>query len=214
MKIRTFKKEKEFINETVKFIEKIYKKKKTGTTKIALSGGKTPIPIYKALSKQKFPFNKTDFFITDERYVPKNHKDSNQKMIFETLIKTAKPKSFHTFDTKLPIKKSLEKYEKEIKNSHAKNGFDLIILGIGVDGHIASIFPNSKALKETHRLTSHTTTTKFPIKDRLTLTLSPIIKSKNILVLLKGKKKKNYWKLFPAKKLLDHKNLTILFYSA
>lgn len=202
MRIKTFHTENDFINQTVSFILSL------NPHAIALSGGSTPLPIYKKLSRENLDSIK--FYQADERYVPANHPDSNQKMIRKTL----KPKNFHYFDTSLPIAKSLEKYRKELPPS-----FDLCILGIGADGHTASLFPNSAAL-ETTAPVAYSQTDRFTIKDRLTITLPQILASKNILVLLKDKPEiltelQNPTKTpskFPALHLLKHSNTTIHSY--
>lgn len=201
MIIKTFKNEKDWIKETVKFIKSLNPKT------IALSGGSTPSPLYKALNKEKLNWKNLHFFQVDERYVKPTDENSNNKLIKETLLKNRET-DFHFFETELPIKKALSKYSKELPLQ-----FDLIILGIGEDGHTASLFPNSKALTNKAKVV-HTTTTKFAIKDRLSLTFATILKSKNILVLLKNKpaiikELKTPTKKLPAHVLLKHKKLII-----
>jgi len=219
LNIENFSSEKNFIQSAVRLIKSV-RENSEGIIRIALSGGSTPKPIYEALAKDKaLPFNKIEFYLVDERYVPANNKDSNQKMIRKALIKPLgkKLKAFHYFNTSLPLAKSLQKYGKELPRS----GFDLIILGIGPDGHTASLFPHNKALNEKKRPVAVTTTTRFAVKQRLTLTFPPILKSKKILVLLRGKEKAAILKKlanakvkpsdFPAKLLLKHPNLQIYF---
>lgn len=213
MKITICKTEKEFIKKSLEVIVQTFQANKKAYY-IALSGGSTPIPIYKALATLALPFDKTHFYQTDERLVPATHKDSNQKMQKNIF----REKLLHAFNTKLPIIESLKEYNKNLPGQ-----FDLTILGIGPDGHIASLFPHTKALTSKAK-TAHSTTNQFAIKDRLTLTFPPIIGSKKILVLLKGPEKlaileqiKNPSALtiqnFPAKKILSHHNLHLIFCS-
>ncbi len=239
MKIRIFNSQKKFINESVDFIKTLCTSKEHKNSgknfSIALSGGSTPAPIYKDLARENFSFERIIFYQVDERYVEPTHPDSNQKMIRESLNGhkeningSMKDKSIniHFFDTTLPINESLSEYEKIIKKL-PNQSFDLVILGIGPDGHFASIFPESPLLKATGKdqLVGHTQTNTFAVKDRLTLALKPILKSKNILVLLKGKEKqeiitelqnksakspKDILKS-PAFALIKHPNLTVFF---
>lgn len=227
MKTQRFTNNESFIKESIKLIQDICSQNKD-TIHIGLSGGSTPEPLYEAMSKADLPFERIEFYTVDERYVPHNHLNSNCRMIHHALIKEAEPKAFHHVDTSLSIKEAVEKFEKELPSE----GFDLIILGIGPDGHTASLFPHSPALT-TDKKVAHTTTEEFDIKDRITLTFKPILLAKNLLVLLKGTGKlpiilelqKTATKTadqeapptpeditkFPAKKLLEHPNLNIFF---
>lgn len=199
MNVETFKTSKSFINETINFILSL------SPETIALSGGSTPEPIYKILAKTDLA-KTAEFFQVDERYTPETHKSSNKKMIKKTL----NPSHFQAFDTTAPIENSIKKYAKLLPKK-----FDLTILGIGEDGHIASIFPSTKITTKSKTL--HTQTNNFKIKDRLTISLSQILASKNILVLIKNKPKVIFQlqnptltpKQFPALKLLKHKNLHV-----
>lgn len=96
---------------------------------IALAGGNTPLYLYSIMSK--YNFSKFNFFLTDERYVENTHKDSNYKNISKFL--NINP-IYKTGD----IKKDCE----EFSNTISKNPINIAILGIGEDGHSASIFPN------------------------------------------------------------------------
>ncbi len=194
MKINEFQNEEDFIKASLELIKKISPKT------VALSGGNTPKNLYKKMSE--LSLKNVEFFQVDERYVQKEHEDSNYKMIQERL-----EKDIHHFDTSLSIPESLEKYKKELPEQ-----FDLTILGIGNDGHTASLFPNTAALHSQEKV-AHTKN----IQDRLTITFPIILNSKNILVLLKNKKEvleelKNPSKTieeFPCLKLLEHQNLEI-----
>ncbi len=221
MKLKTFESEMKFIEAVSNFIAINLKNKNSAS--IALSGGSTPAPIYRELSKiHGLDFSKIEIFQVDERYIDKNSEDSNYHLINDNLIKNLKtaPKAFHYFDTDLKIEDAVAKYGQEIKKT-ANHGFDICILGIGEDGHTASIFPNTQAIEENIKLAVHTQTDRFPIKDRLTITFPVILKSKKIIILLKGKNKENtlnellngYKSIteFPAKKLLTQNNLYIYF---
>jgi 6-phosphogluconolactonase len=217
MKLHTFQNFDEFVDESVKFISEeanSYQERK----RIALSGGSAPKTIYETLAKADLQFQNIDFYQVDERYVPLDHQDSNCRMIFEALINKV-DSNFHYFDTKLSIEEALEKYEKELPDTP----FDLTILGIGPDGHVASLFPHTETLDEIKPI-AHTTTEEFAVHDRLTLTFSKILESKRLLVLLHGFEKQKIvdelqnpslsYKDFPARKLIEHPDFTIHFCSA
>lgn len=218
MQLQKLNNEEEFIKSATTFVKDLCKNQKKKLN-ISLSGGNTPKPIYEALRKSDIPFERIHFYQVDERYIPKDHPESNYKLIKETL-----QKPFHFFDTSLPIEEALTQYEKELPEK-----FDLTILGIGADGHTASLFPHSPALNETTRKVAHTTTDQFTIKNRLTLTFPAIMESKILLILLKSVNKENILKELiinqentppnkeimelPAKKLLTHPNLYVFYYS-
>lgn len=217
MNIKIFIKEYNFIQSGTDLISDICRKQEN--VSIALSGGSTPGELYKSIAEdERIPFEKINLWQVDERYVPKNSSDSNYKLISDTILAgERKPKSFHHFDTSLKIDEALNKYEKEL-NEYGKP-FDLTILGVGEDGHTASLFPNSDALKEKDKKVAHTTTGNHKIKDRLTLTFPQILSSKAVLILLQGDLKEATLNEFtsglkssdefPVKKLLMHPDLHI-----
>ena len=188
---KTFSSELDFINSSTIFIKVVLQKNRA----IALSGGSTPKPIYKALAQDKtIPWNHIQLFEVDERYVPADHPDSNHHLIKNYLLSPppslklrragiSYPNNWHFFNTTLPIPAALDQYEAIVRQHQP---FDLCILGMGQDGHTASLFPHSEALYEAERLVAHTTTDAFPVHDRLTLTFASIMASKKLLLLLKG----------------------------
>jgi 6-phosphogluconolactonase len=215
MNIKKFKTREEFIAKSVVFIEKICKENEKKY--IALSGGSTPAPVYRSLAKADLDFSKLYFYQVDERFVPREYEDSNYKMINKSL--NIKDKNFNYFDTDYSIEESLERYEKELLKI-PKQEFDLSILGVGQDGHIASLFPNSKAFSS-EKLVANTQTDIFNIHERLTITKDIILNSKKILILLIGENKRKVLdelespskneESFPVLLLKDHKDLNIYF---
>jgi 6-phosphogluconolactonase len=153
-----------------------------GKFTVALSGGSTPKTLYSLLATMPdIPWNKIFFFFGDERDVPPDDPESNYRMVNEALLSKAPiPKEnvfrVHT-EIKDPETAALE-YEQTIQKFFGlKPGefprFDLIFLGVGPDGHTASLFPGSAALKENRRLFVANWVEKFNTY-RLTLTL-PVI---------------------------------------
>ncbi len=219
MNLHTFTDSEEFIKKSTDFIAHVCNET-SEIVRISLSGGSTPAPILKALSKRNnIEFDQVEFYQVDERYVPKDHANSNYRMIYLSLIQhlEKKLKAFYYFDTSLSIEECIREYEKNL-NSKV---FDLTVLGMGTDGHIASLFPHSEALGEEKKLVIHTTTQEHAVHDRLSITMPVILASKKILLLLKGENKKkilddlihstNTIDELPAKALLSHRNLTIYF---
>ena len=134
---------------------------------IALSGGSTPRNVYKLLGtpdvSDEMPWNKTLLFWGDERLVKPDHPDSNYRMVYEALLKGGPV----PLENIVPIPTgggdasvSAEKYEQILQRRIKRKSdgfpvFDLILLGIGNDGHTASLFPGTPALLDTGRTPPH-----------------------------------------------------------
>ena len=208
----------------LKFINQFKRKIKNKTRKrftFVLTGGKSPINLYRQLSLEKqIPWKKIDFFITDERCVSENSKHSNIKMCKNNLLDKIPISQNQIYKINLKSrkpKKISRLYENKIKKYflNKKISFDLVLLGIGNDGHVASLFRDNIDIKKNENV-------DFVIKKdftRITLTINCINKSKNIFVWAPGKKKKKIIKkiindkkfIYPAS-YLKNKN-KFLFYS-
>ena len=134
-----------------------------GRFRVALSGGSTPRRMFELLASDAFKtrvdWNSADMFWGDERYVPADDRDSNYHMTAETLLRHVPVPSanIHRVLTEIsPPQAAAAAYENEIRqrfgDAHSMPQFDLIYLGLGTNGHTASLFPHSPALKETSRL--------------------------------------------------------------
>ncbi|MCL5408441.1 MAG: 6-phosphogluconolactonase [Candidatus Omnitrophica bacterium] len=170
-----------------------------GIFTIALSGGQTPVPFYRKLGESVNPglWNKTYIFFVDERFVSHSSKYSNYKTLKENLFLIIKKSAgginpVPTGET--TPQKAAEKYEKILKSFFRLSDkkfpeFDLILLGMGKDGHTASLFPGSNSLKEKKHLVIATRKKGDAIVERISLTLPVINNSKNIIFLVTGEEK-------------------------
>lgn len=165
-----------------------------GSFSVALSGGKTPAALLQKLAKEKkLPWNKTHVFMVDERFVPYHDENNNYRMINEILMRHVDipAKNIHPILTTIESPQaSALKYEKEL-NSFFKSrpGFDLLLLGIGDDGHTASLFPGSPSLKEKKHLSIAVPPSGTVISERITMTFPIINEAENIMFMATGSNK-------------------------
>ena len=131
--------------------------------RVALSGGSTPRRVYELLATPAFRsrvgWDQIDIFWGDERYVPADDHDSNYRMTADALLRqvSVPAANVHRVPTEIyPPEAAAATYEREIRQcfgeSVAVPRFDLIYLGLGTNGHMASLFPHSPTLKETSKL--------------------------------------------------------------
>ena len=133
------------------FVLKKIKEIKKNRIKILVSGGNSLKYLLHNLSKKKFSWGLVDLYLTDERFLSKNSSLLNYKIIKKFFIKNyAKNINFYSF-TNNPKGIVL----KDIRSRYKNNKFDLAILGMGLDGHLASIFPN---MKDFYKIISHSNT--------------------------------------------------------
>ena len=172
---------------------------------LVLTGGKSPLKLYKKLAMEKdIPWKKIDFFLSDERYVEENSKYSNINMCkkkFLNKIPISNKQIYMMSVNKKKINKISEDYEKKIKKyfSGKKVAFDLVILGVGKDGHVASLFEEN-VLKKNKKIVDFVSRQDF---SRITLTLKCLNNSKNIFLWAPGKGKSNI-----VKKIISDKKLS------
>jgi 6-phosphogluconolactonase len=163
---------------------------------IALSGGSTPKPLYEALSSQNLPWEKIHIFWGDERYVPPNHPDSNQKMAREVwLDRVSFPDgNVHPMPTDAADPAvAADQYEAHLQEFFQVQpgefpALDLVLLGIGDDGHTASLFPYTEALQVKERLITVGNKDGQP---RITFTAPLINQAKAVVFIVAGASKQS-----------------------
>ncbi len=160
---------------------------------VALSGGSTPQKIYAQIVsryKDAIDWTKVHLFWSDERDVPLNHTESNYYMAMESGFKTLPipPNQIHPMRTKADTVASAADYEDLLHRILGPSPFDLVMLGIGEDGHTASLFPHSLALQEEEKwVVSNTIPTTE--KKRITFSFKAIHHSARIEILVIGQSK-------------------------
>ena len=170
----------------------------TGWFTVSLSGGSTPRGLYAQLARDahKLPWEKMYFFWGDERHVPPDDKDSNYWMVRETLLSQAPIPPDHVFRMHAEdgdAGRVAEQYERTIREFFGlKPGelprFDLVLLGLGPDGHTASLFPGTAALRERARLVVANWVEKFG-HYRLTFTAPVLNNAAEVMFLVSGGEK-------------------------
>ncbi len=153
---------------------------------VVLAGGQTPRAVYARLAKEKYDWSAVDVFFSDERCVPPDHPGSNFKMAEEALLSQV-PARVHRMHGETC---DAAGYEEELRSVFGNGlpAFDLAFLGMGTDGHTASLFPGDPALEETHR---RVVKVARPDHDRLTLTLPVLSASKLAVFLVSGEEKRS-----------------------
>lgn len=168
-----------------------------GRARIAVSGGSTPKAAFALLADPaqpwhaRMPWEKLELFWVDERCVPPDHADSNYRMTRETLLDKVplKPEQVHRMEGELEPEMAAARYESLLRNTFRLEGaetprFDLVALGMGPDGHTASLFPHTEAIHVLGRLVA---ANHVPQKDTWRLTLTwPVINSAGAVFFLIG----------------------------
>ena len=165
-----------------------------GIFRVALAGGETPRAVHEALAKCDVAWPRVQVTFGDERCVPPDDADSNYRMAKESLLdRVAMPPNVFRIRGEIAPEDAALEYEKKLAAVAARFGetryvHDLVILGMGPDGHTASLFPGSPALDETERNVIPATGPKPP-PQRITMTFPLLNAARRVCFLLKGAEK-------------------------
>jgi 6-phosphogluconolactonase len=175
-----------------------------GVFSVALSGGSTPKALYQLMAadpaiRSKVQWSKVHMFFGDERHVPPDHNDSNFRMADEAMIQALSSEQLHLHRVLAELPSAAEaaaEYEADLREFFEPRGlleggfprFDLIFLGMGPDGHTASLFPNSSGLNEKTRWVVANWVEKFQT-DRITMTFPVLNAAAEVIVFVAGPEK-------------------------
>jgi len=172
-----------------------------GRARVAISGGSTPRSVFALLAdphrkwRGAMPWDRLNLYWVDERTVPPDHPDSNYRMAREAMLShvALPPEQIHRMEGELDPEVAASRYESTLRNSFRLEGaesprFDLVQLGMGPDGHTASLFPHTAAIHEMGRLV---TANQVPQLDtwRITLTWPVINHASSVFFLIAGEDK-------------------------
>lgn len=171
-----------------------------GCARVALSGGSTPRALYSLLASEefrdRFPWRRVSWFWGDERFVPPDHPDSNYRMAREAMLAKVPvpPENIHPIPTDGKPEDAARRYERILQEAYgaptlnpSRPLFDIVLLGMGPDGHTASLLPGDKLLDERERWVAAVAHGRPEV--RITLTYPAIESSRHIAFLVEGRAK-------------------------
>lgn len=182
----------EFASEIVSLLAEGIRER--GRASLMVSGGRTPLPLFKALSESELNWSQVDVSLVDERWVDESSDASNTRLVKENLL-TGKASEARFIEMKSSEADATDAVVAcEARLAAMSQPFDVLILGMGEDGHTASLFPCSAQLAEGLRMDSGRTCiatqpTTAP-HQRMSLTLPAIVASRNIFLHLTGDAKR------------------------
>ena len=159
------------------------------TGHLTITGGSTPRSAYERAAELRRDWSGVDFWFTDDRCVPPEHEHSNFGMAKRALLSRAEGATIHRIRGELGPDEGAAAYEAEL-DELGPEALDLILLGIGPDGHTCSLFPGAEALGERERrVVGVETPGMAPLVSRVTLTLPVVNASRQIVFLVTGEDK-------------------------
>lgn len=179
---------------------------KRGRFTVCLSGGSTPQALYQALAtdafKARFPWDRSYWFFGDDRFVPHDDKDSNYRMVREALFDHVPipPANIYAVAGTGAVEDAARDYQENLRTFYGSQAldasrplFDVTFMGLGEDGHTASLFPGNPVLDETVNWVMPVTDPSVP-QARVTLTYPALASSDVMAFLVEGEKKRSVLK--------------------
>jgi 6-phosphogluconolactonase len=175
---------------------------------VLLSGGSSPLPFYRELGRQKLPWERLHLALVDERWVPPSEPASNEKALREALGPEAGARLTGMYDGSTKPAAALP----ELNRTYAAlpRPWSVGLLGLGADGHTASLFPNAfgltQALSTTEpcaAITAHQSEVTGPNVERMTLSLSALLGIEQLILLFTGESK---WQVYERARLTTDRN--------
>lgn len=171
-----------------------------GTFRVSLSGGSTPKTLYRLLASDefngRFPWQRVFWFWGDERFVPYDHSDSNYRMVREAMLTKAPvpPENVYPVPVDGSPRDAARRYERTLQETYggsvldpARPLFDVTLLGLGADGHTASLLPGEPVLEERQRWVAAVSHGRP--EARITMTYPVIESSRHVAFLVVGREK-------------------------
>jgi 6-phosphogluconolactonase len=160
---------------------------------IALAGGSTPERAYELLAQTEGSWSHVHLWMGDERCVPEDHPESNARMVRESLLATerAEPPVLHTVPSPEVPEDAAWLYGLEVREHVPGAVFDIVLLGMGPDGHTCSLFPGHPVLAVREALVAPVRDSPKPPPERVTLTLPVVRDARLTLLLATGEEKRD-----------------------
>jgi 6-phosphogluconolactonase len=194
---------------------------RAGHASLAVSGGSTPKLMFEKFAAMDFPWKRVHLFWVDERCVPPDHADSNYRMTDETLLRHVDFAGVYRIQGELTPEAAAETYRRDlIEYFDGPPRFDVIHLGMGADGHTASLFPGLEAIDDTHGVVGALWVPKLNAH-RITLMPAVLLAAASTVILTAGKDKADalrevfagpYTPHHLPIQLIDHKGSNVSWY--
>jgi 6-phosphogluconolactonase len=173
-------------NEVPAFVAERLARAARGGGHIALTGGSTPVPAYEEAAKREGDWSRAELWWSDERCVPPDDELSNYALVKRTLLDRLErqPRAVHRIKGELGKEAAAADYNRELGDTI----FDLELLGVGSDGHVASLFPKAPTLEQRQRVLP-AEAGLAPFVDRVTLSIGALSSAREILFAVTGEEK-------------------------